>query len=308
MRKAQNIDSLTWTYLTFILGLGAVYLTRGKQNSKLQLPDEIKLIADAIAEKRSYEDLQKLIKSAGYTYDPEQDIFYSTIYPWQRSYGYCHLFDEAAAVFSMIIDCEPIYFEYEGKRWFVGLWKGQYGMTTGGEVGVYYTDKPDVNVPGIYKGPFYRSITDRELLEMSYKLYKNDRLLFTRSGMHWWLAGFRLGDFSEPKELSMDISIKLKDEAMRDAFIGGLSKAGYTENEFKVNENTVQFTFDKPKTPQPTTRYKPTDWAIQRKNQLLCILFNVYTMPYTNSMDKIMVIEEQFPELYKVINLLAGIL
>lgn len=307
MGKIHDIDNSSLTYLTFILGLGALFLRKGRQNPRLGMERDIALIADAVMEKRDKNSLEKLIKAAGYTYDSEQDIFYSTIYPWQRRYGYCKLFDEAAAVFSMIIDSEPIYFEYDGKRWFVGLWKGQYGMTTGGEVGVYYTDKPDVNIPGIYQGPFYRSITDRELLDMSYTIYKNGRTLFTRSGKHWWLAGFRLGEFAEPEDLSMDISIKLKDEEMRQAFVQGLYDAGYEQKDLNITENTVAFYYDKPKTPQPSTRYKPTDWIMQRKNQLLCILFNIYTKPYTNSMDKIKAIEEQFPELYKIIRVLAGV-
>jgi len=45
------------------------------------------------------------------------------------------LYDEAAAPLGMIVDCEPIHFEYKGKRWLIQFWKGQYDLPTGAEVG-----------------------------------------------------------------------------------------------------------------------------------------------------------------------------
>ncbi len=33
-------------------------------------------------------ELDKAIEIAGYSYDPKQDIFYSTMDPWQRNVGY----------------------------------------------------------------------------------------------------------------------------------------------------------------------------------------------------------------------------
>lgn len=72
----------------------------------------------------------------------------------------------------MKIDCEPIYFQYDGRRWLIEFWKGQYGITTGAEVGVYVTDKKDVDIPGIFSGTFYESISDNELLQIEYVLKK----------------------------------------------------------------------------------------------------------------------------------------
>jgi hypothetical protein len=53
---------------------------------------------------------------------------------------------------------------------------------------------------------------------MSYVLKKNGETLFTRQAKHWWLTGFRLGEFSEPYELTMEVSVTLKDVFMRNAF------------------------------------------------------------------------------------------
>lgn len=95
---------------------------------------------------KTYKDLNNMLKTYGYSYDVKQDIFISNHDAWQRAMGYTRIFDEAAAPMSMIIDCEPIYFEYDNKRWLIEFWKGQYGMTTGCEIGVYYTNYPDIRL------------------------------------------------------------------------------------------------------------------------------------------------------------------
>ena len=66
------------------------------------------------------ENFDRLLERLGYAYDQSQGIFVSILHAWQRDFGYCRLYDEAAALFSMIIDCEPIYFSYGGKRWLIG--------------------------------------------------------------------------------------------------------------------------------------------------------------------------------------------
>lgn len=243
-------------------------------------------------------DFNRIIEVAGYAYDSVQDIFFSIMNPWQRSIGYCRLFDEAAAPLGMIIDSEPIKFEYDGKKWMIGLWKGQYDMVTGGEIGVY-TGALDLKIPGFFTGTFYHCASDDDLLEMSFVLRKNGNILFTREGKHWWLTGFRLGEFSEPSELTMDIKITLKNKVMRDAFIGGLRQTGYKDRDFTVNGNSVSLRYDVPHSVQPITRTPATDKIIQRKNQLFCAKYREITEEFDNLQDKVRAIEEQAPELYQ---------
>jgi UDP-2,3-diacylglucosamine pyrophosphatase LpxH len=245
------------------------------------------------------ETLDKAISAAGYDYEIKQDIFFSVLDPWQRSMGYCRLYDEAAAPLNMIIDCEPIYFEYGGKRWMIEFWKGQYALTIGCEIGVYNTDGPDLNIPGVFNGTFYNCASNEELLKMAFTLKKNGETLFKRKDKHWWLTGFVLGGFAEPSELVMDMSITLKDREMRDAFVKGLIKAGYSINEIQIYRNTVSLTFDKTRTPQPYTRIPSTDWVIQRKNELLCNMYQDITKDYDNFPDKVRAIKEKAPQLYK---------
>lgn len=243
------------------------------------------------------DELDKAIEIAGYSYDPKQDIFYSTMDPWQREIGYCRLYDELAAPLGMIIDCEPIYFDYLDKRWMIGFWKGQYDLVTGGEIGVY-TKAVDLNFLGVLSGAYYDCVSNTDLLQMSYTLKKNGRPLFTRAGKHWWLTGFKLGEFSAPSELSMEVSITLPTVSMRDAFVNGLWNAGYPLDEFSRNGATVSFTFASPHTPPPTTRTSATDRLIQRKNQLLCEKYQEITGTSNTIQDKVRAIEEQAPELY----------
>lgn len=250
------------------------------------------------------EELDRIIAEAGYAYDPKQDIFYSIMDPWQKEMGYCRLYDEAAAPMGMIVDCEPIYFEYDGRKWLIEFWKGQFDLVTGCEIGVYNTSEPELNIPGFFTGTFYKAAGEEDLLEMSYVLYKNGKKLFERKDKHWWLSGFKLGEFSEPSELSADISITLKDEEMRDAFVEGVKRAGYSEKEISIINNTVSLKFDKPRTEQPLSRTAVTDWVIQRKNELLCNTYRNLTRDYTNLRDKIRIVQQRVPNIYlKILNM-----
>lgn len=103
------------------------------------------------------------LEAAGFAYEPRGDYFYSRMYCWQRKTGYCRLYDEGASLFNMIMDCEPVTFSYGGKRWLIELWKGQYGITTGGEIGVYNTHLEDIHTSR-FTGTFYENISDAERL------------------------------------------------------------------------------------------------------------------------------------------------
>ena len=71
----------------------------------------------------------------------------------------CLAKDFATAAFSKqqhssaIIDCEPIYFSYGGKRWLIELWKGQYALTTGAE-SAYIEPICPYRSSGVFRDPF----------------------------------------------------------------------------------------------------------------------------------------------------------
>ncbi len=239
----------------------------------------------------------------GFVYDISNDIICSQMYPWQRNMGYCRLYDELAPSLNMIIDSEPIYFDYDGRRWLIEFWKGQYGMTTGGEIGIYVTDREDVNIPGVFLGPFFESVTDKERLSMRFNLKKEGKSLFKRKKYHWWLTGFDVGVFSKPRNLSMDIRLIFNDYRMKEAFLIGLMKAGYRQEDYKVVNNMVYITFDTPKSNQPIYKYKLVLPFIQLANKFYCKLYNFLTKDFNCTLDKIYFLCSYYPILF---NILAG--
>lgn len=252
----------------------------------------------------STDELFEKIKAAGYLYDKEQDIFYSDMDPWQKNMGYCSFYDEAAILSGMIIDCEPIKFIYNDKEWLIEFWKGQYGMNTGCEIGVYIREDTNLNISGLYKEAFYKGVKDEDKLQMSFSLKKGDRTLFIRADKHWWLTGFKLGEFSQPSELSMDLSITLKDLIMRDEFIKALENVGYLKDEIFIDKNTVSLIFHNPRTKQPSMRIEELDWITQRKNKMFCDKYQELTNEYHTFPDKMEEIKKKAPELYnKIINI-----
>lgn len=214
------------------------------------------------------------VHAAGFDYDPEQDIIYSRMDALQRQFGYAFGYDKSALLMSATIDCEPIFFRYDNKIWMIELWKGQYGIETGCEIGIYnrkidehspwldildeFIGKRGSNDPD--QNLFFGCAGDSEMLKMSFTLYRDGQKLFTRGPeKHWWLTGFKWGVYSDfsnsdspsPKELlTMDITITF-DEAkknMQVAFVEALKGMGYTVTESSYD---VSFTFDKPKAKQP---------------------------------------------------------
>ncbi len=246
-------------------------------------------------------ELNEDLEPFGFIYEPVQDIFHSLLNGWQRNFGYCRLYDEACAAFSMIIDCEPIPFEYNGVKYLIEFWKGQYGMTTGGEVGIYYAKGPSLNIPGIFNGTFYHALKDEHMINMSFALRKNGNLLFTRSAYHWWITGFKLGEFSYPSELSMDIIMDLYDRRMAYVFGEALMKAGYTEDEFAVRGNRVWIRFDQPHTPQPLSRTGFIEKLMQKNNRSLCDAYYYLTESYTDTLDKLEIVKNESPNMYRQI-------
>ena len=251
--------------------------------------------------KTGLEEFDKLLSAAGYAYDAAQDIFYTKANAWQRKYGYCSLYDEAAAPLGMILDTEPVKFDYGGKRWMIQFWKGQYCLNTGCEIGVYYTEKPDLSIPNLFDGTFYRCVSNGDQLNMAYTLMKNGSELFHREERHWWLAGFKPGEFSEPWELVMRIHITFKDSIMCNSFIKAMMKSGYKKHQLHTDGTSVNFLFDRPHSPQPVSRSEETDWIIQKKNERICERFQDITEGCNSWPEKIRAILEKEPFLFEMV-------
>ena len=246
------------------------------------------------------EELRRLLSQTGYAYDFKQGVFYSVLYPWQRNYGYCSLYDESSALLGMVIDCEPVRFEYGGKHWMIEFWKGQYGLTSGAEIGIYNTTEPPLEIPGVFNGTFYHCAKDEETLSMTYTLLRKKKVLFTRAGRHWWLTGFMLGMFTKPSSLAMEASITFRDRAMQTAFLDALRELGYTDDEVRYNGNTVLVLYTKPHSAQPVTRRGFIGWFALRQDKRAVGRYRRLTKDSTNVVETLQTLKEKAPVLYEL--------
>jgi hypothetical protein len=211
--------------------------------------------------------IRKTVKKLGFVYQEKQDIYISKVNAWQRKAGYSSLVDLASIPASMVIHCEPIKFNYKGKPYMIELWKGQYGVSTGAEIGIYKKNDPQKKqwVCGEKK----------DMLEMSYVLKKNGREVFQRKGTHWWLTGFKPGEFSEPGELTMSITISFEThKEMLKAFVQAMKKLNYKINESNINAYMVTFRFDRPKSKQPLFDKSKLARKTQKNNKKLVKIYN----------------------------------
>lgn len=285
--------------LYFVLTAGGVLAYEWMERRRLaRVPVQLPILSG----REKQEKLNELMAPFGFAYDGRQNIFYSRLDSWQRKYGYGRIYDEAAAPLNMILDCEPIYFEYGGKKWMIEFWKGQYGICTGAEVGVYYLPMNEAegrSLGEIAPLAMYQSVSDEDMLAVQFVLWRRGQAMFLRRGYHWWLTGFSLGKFTEPQELSMDVEVTLWDEDMRDAFLEGLARAGYSNQEVSVIRNTVWVHFSKPHTPQPLFRGRFLTRLKQWENRRNCRMFARATGDYSHVYDKLMAAKVRLPQLYQ---------
>lgn len=241
--------------------------------------------------------LNSLIKPFGFAYLPVQDIMTSTVDAWQREFGYRSLYDRAAVRFHMVIDCEPVYFNYDGRTWMIELWKGQYGLNTGGEIGIYRADS--IVDSSRYKAAAFKSVPDREMLPVYMKLRRKGCALFGVKKRHWWLTGFCVGEYSEPEELVMDACLLFPDEKMLQSFVRSLWRMGYRNEDVCICKRMVHVIFDVPHSRQP--RYQAA-WRCriaQWSNRLLCLLYQCLTRPFCRTGDKVLFLYYFCPFIYR---------
>lgn len=233
-----------------------------------------------------YRLLNELSEPFGFCYLPEKDIFSTRMDALQREFGYTTLYDEAALSFNMIFDREPVFFNYQGKTWLIEFWKGQYGINTGAEIGIYHAD--GIVPPILRHQTSFEAAAPEEMLSFRLSLSANERYLFTLCHPHWWLAGFSMGMYTPPEMLTMDASISFPDEEMCRSFCRALNGLGYKTREISIYCDTVQFCFSSPKTEPPLLAnpwYK--NMALWR-TKWLTRLFLSATRPFCQTADRLL--------------------
>ena len=165
----------------------------------------------------------EIILAAGFRYDKEQGIFYSETDSWQRNFGFTPAYDAGAAFTGMYYDTLRLKFHHGGLDWMFQIWKGRYGITTGGEMGIYYKQPQHSEF-------IYACAKDDQRVTMSYALYRGDELFMTRGPEpHWWLTGFKIFELAAPSELTMHATYFMDDPDMADALEGALEELGFVE-------------------------------------------------------------------------------
>ena len=177
----------------------------------------LKDVQDLLFASESADKTVQILNACGFEYDEKQGIYYSSVNPWQKGFGFNVIYDMSAPLAGMYYSTERIYFQYDNKDWMIQIWKGQYGMTAGAEIGIY--NKTD-------KVMQYDCVSEEEFLEMSFVLYNQGEKMFERGPeKHWWLTGFKIMNIGVPILLDMDMTIKFPTKSMADAFEAGLRKA-----------------------------------------------------------------------------------
>ncbi len=246
----------------------------------------------SIAEKCSI--INEAAKPFGYRYDVIRDVLTSRTDAWQKDCGYSVLYDKAAPFFNMIFDCFRVYFNYDQKTWLIEFWKGQYGINTGCETGIYHTD--GIISPDSYKTAWFKAADKNDYVDISSCLYDKGCKVTHMRKHHWWLTIFIPGRFSKPAGLSMKVTLRFKDFEMRAAFTDALSRA-CCEASFSgvyVNFTDVSFIFEHSKAKTGFLK-RIFIWYVQCKNRLFCALYRFVTRPFGSTLDRLLYLYYYLP-------------
>lgn len=242
--------------------------------------------------------LTSILTPFGYCYNGSQDIISTRNDAWQRQAGYTALFDRAALSFHMVFDALPIYFHYRGRTWLIELWKGQYGINTGAEVGIYYSDR--ILSKEEYPDAHFRAVEDKDRLFVKYTLLRNSHPIAAVSGTTWWLTAFFVGLFSKPSQLSMEIAIRFPDMGMQQSFLTALQELPVSVN-FHTCGEEVHICYENgcplsPICPEHCSLFRRIHigWA-QFCNAFFCRLYRFVTRPFSCTLDKILYLYELLP-------------
>lgn len=240
--------------------------------------------------------LNELVYPFGYDFHCDCGFFSSTVDAPQRQAGYTRLYDYMAPRFQMVFDSLPVYFDYRGRTWLIEFWKGQYGINTGAEIGIYHADS--IIPESDYKNAWFSCAEENEMLDCSFRLCKCENECICNSGRHWWLTAFLVGCFSRPSCLAMESCICFPNREMLSAFLDGLKRADCPEDCLSVRGLSVCFVFHR-----DTTKYNLLTrfWRrfSQWKNKLFCKLYLWVTRPFLCTEDRVLYLYYYLPRAFR---------
>lgn len=241
--------------------------------------------------------LNELCNPLGYCYNRSQDLFTTKPDAWQKEFGYTYAYDRFAPFFNMVFDALPVYFDYAGRTWLIELWKGQYGITTGAEIGVYHADTiiPEAK----RKATLFQAVSEEEMLELSFSLQRNHIPLAQLHMRHWWLTAFCVGMFSYPRELCMNLSITFPNCEMLSAFARALLELGYTSGDLSACGHRLTFSFTVPYGEScGWFCHLNRSFALWR-DKILCKLYKWMVRPLTDTADQLLYLYFYLPAAFR---------
>lgn len=273
--------------LTALLGMLLCHGRRKKIICKIRDMDQ----------RRKCSLLKELAEPFGYVYQCCCGFFSSAICAWQKDAGYTWAYDHMAPRFQMVFDALPVYFNYQGRTWLIEFWKGQYGINTGAEIGIYHADTiiPEQD----YKTTWFSCATEQEMLECSFLLCNEGNDCIRNTGRHWWLTAFLVGCFSKPSTLSMEASICFPNREMLLVFVDGLKRAGYCEDSICIKGLTVCFVFCHNRTVRYNLLTRFWRRFSQWKNKIFCKLYLWVTRPFYCTEDRVLYLYYYIPAAFR---------
>lgn len=240
--------------------------------------------------------LNELVYPFGYDFHCDCGFFSSTVDAPQKQAGYTWLYDYLAPRFGMVFDALPVYFDYQGRTWLIEFWKGQYGINTGAEIGIYHADS--VIPKSDYKTAWFSCADETEMLDCSFRLCRQEDECVCNAERHWWLTAFLVGCFSRPACLTMESCISFPNREMLCAFVNGLRRAGCADDCLSVNGLTACFVFRKSFTKYNLiTRFfrHYSQW----KNRIFCKLYLWVTRPFLCTEDRVLYLYYYLPVCFR---------
>ncbi|MDD6012476.1 MAG: DUF4474 domain-containing protein [Oscillospiraceae bacterium] len=175
-----------------------------------------------------------------YQYSYDYNYYYANDKAsWQKNFGFARVYDYVAPYVGMEYDYIRVFFNYDERDFLVQLWKGQYGVLYGGEIGIYNRDED-----GLKSDPFtlYPAASRKYWPVMDMSVYHQEKegdtpqqykLLFKRPvEEYWWCTGFvpgTLRQYEPADELRIEATLTFRDEQMATLFADGLRDCGFTK-------------------------------------------------------------------------------
>ncbi|MBQ7296110.1 MAG: DUF4474 domain-containing protein [Clostridia bacterium] len=175
-----------------------------------------------------------------YQYDYDYGYYYANDKEsWQKNFGFARVYDYVAPYVGMEYDYIRVFFTYDEEDFMVQLWKGQYGVLYGGEIGIYNRDED-----GQKSSPFtfYAAASEKYWPVMDMSVYHQEEegdtpdeyeLLFKRPvDKYWWCTGFVMGtlrQYEPADELRIEATITFRDAEMATLFANGIRDCGFTK-------------------------------------------------------------------------------